>query len=159
MKTIVIGFSRPKKWNPISWLIMKVQLTNYSHVYVKFYSNSLERELIYQASGLQVNFVGSVLFYNHHLAVKEFELDISDEAHMKALRFAVDRAGTPYSIKQLFSILAYQITGKVPFKDGRNAYVCSELIGEMLTGNLQIKVDKDLDIVIPKDIYKILDRK
>jgi hypothetical protein len=101
MRTIVVGFSRPKKWNLLSWLIMKIQRTNYSHVYVKFYSNSLERELIYQASGLQVNFVGSILFYNHHLAVKEFELDVSDESHINALRFAVDKAGTPYSIKSL----------------------------------------------------------
>jgi hypothetical protein len=156
MKKVVIGFSRPKKCSLLSKLIMKVQGTPYSHIYVKFYSASLNRELIYQASGLQVNFVGSIFFYDHHIAVKEFELEISDEVHLEALRFAVDKAGTPYSIKQLFSILAYMLTGKLLFRDGREAYVCSELIGEMLAEKIKITINKDLDIVIPKDIYNIL---
>src|SRR5690349_251313 len=105
MKTIAIGFSRPKKFNILSWLIMKVQRTEYSHVYVRFHSDSLDRDLIYQASGLQVNFVGGTLFKDHHLTVKEFSLSVTDETYKNTLQFAVDKAGMPYSIKQLFGIL------------------------------------------------------
>ncbi len=156
MRTITVGFSRPKKWNPLSWAIMKAQGAEYSHVYMKFYSSSLERELIYQASGLQVNFVGSKLFNDHHLTVHEFQFQISEESHKKALQFAVDNAGKPYSIKQLFSILSYISINKPLFKDGRSAYVCSELIGQMLKEDLGIKVEQDLDLIMPKDIYQIL---
>lgn len=158
MKKIIVGFSRPKKWNILSYLIMKFQRTNYSHVYVKFRSESLNRDLIYQASGLQVNFVGSSLFYEHHIVVGEFELEISAEIYKKTLQFSVDKAGSPYSMKQLFNILLYTFTGKSILKDGRNAYICSELVGEILSDNFKIVIDKDLDIVTPKDIYKILSK-
>lgn len=156
MRNVIVGFSRPKRWNLLSWLIMKVQKANYSHVYIKFYSPSLDREIIYQASGLQVNFIGSKLFNEHHVTVHEFQFPVSDESHTNAMRFAVDKAGSPYSIKQLFSILLYLATGKVYFRDGRSAYVCSELIGQMLTEDLKIPVNKDLDLVVPRDIYEIL---
>lgn len=157
MKKITIGFSRPKKWNPLSYLIMKIQGTPYSHVYLQFESTSLDRKLVYQASGLQVNFIGSVLFQDHHMTVKEFELEISDEAHKKTLQKAVDLAGMPYSKTQLFDILIHHFTGKSVLKDGRSAYVCSELVAEMLK-DLDIHMPEDLDVVEPKDIYEVLDK-
>jgi len=157
MKTVSIGFSRPSKWKLLSWIIRKVQGTDYSHVYLRFHSDSLDRDLIYQASGLQVNFVGKTLFEKDHIAVKEFDLQISDEAHKKALQFAVDTAGMPYSIKQLFGILVYSLTGKRVLQDGRSAYVCSELVAQMLSEDLGITITKDLDIVTPKDVYNILE--
>lgn len=156
MKKVIIGFSRPKTFKVLSWIIQKVQGADYSHVYIKFYSDSLERELVYQASGLEVNFVGSNLFNSSHIIVDEFELEISDEAHKKALQFAVDKAGTPYSIKQLFGILIYMISGKILFRDGRSGYVCSELIGQLLQEEFNFVISKDLDTIIPKDIHNIL---
>jgi uncharacterized protein YycO len=157
MKKVSIGFSRPVKFKILSWLIRKVQRTEYSHAYIKFHSDSLDRDLIYQASGLQVNFVGKTLFEEDHVIVKEFDLQISDEAHKKALQFAVDRAGMPYSIKQLFGILIYNLTGNQVLKDGRSGYVCSELVAQMLSEDLGITITKDLDIVTPKDVYNILE--
>ncbi len=156
MKTVVVGFSRPKHCTLLSKLIMKLQGTNYSHVYLMFYSESLDRKLIYQASGLQVNFVGSQLFYEHHIAVKEFELSISDEAYKKALQFAVDKAGSPYSIKQLFRILWYSTTGHLTQGDGRQMYVCSELVAQMLLEDFGLDVNKDLDLVTPKDLFELM---
>ncbi len=90
--------------------------------------------------------------------MKEFPINVSDEVHKKALQFAVDKAGTPYSIKQLFGILIYMVTGKIIFKDGRSSYVCSELAGQMLNEDFGIGVSKDLDIIIPRDIYEIMDK-
>lgn len=156
MKRVVVGFSRPKKLNIVSKLIMKMQGTDYSHAYLMFRSESLDRNLIYQASGLQVNFTGSQLFYEHHIVVKEFELLVSDESYKKALQFAVDKAGSPYSIKQLFSMLWYMLTGHQVAGDGRQAYVCSELVGQMLLEDFSIDLDKDLDLVTPKDLFELL---
>lgn len=158
MKKVSIGFSRPKTFKPLSWLICKVQGTDYSHAYIKFHSDSLDRDLIYQASGLQVNFVGKTLFEADHIIVREFDIQISDAAHKKALQFAVDKAGTPYSIKQLLNILIYILIKKSPFEDGRSSYVCSELVGQMLKEEFGVEVSKDLDIVTPKDIYEIMDK-
>ena len=158
MKTLIIGFSRPTTFKLLSWLIQKIEKTEYSHVYAKFYSSTINRQIIYQASGLEVNFVGSELFYKNHIAVKEFSISVSDEVYLETMRFAVDSAGMPYSIKQLFGILFYMLTGKVPVGDGRRGYVCSELMGQMLTQKLEKSVTKDLDLVLPKDIYNLLDK-
>lgn len=158
MRKVSIGFSRPTKFAILSWLIQTVQKTDYSHVYIKFYSSSYDRNIIYQASGLQVNFIGEQLFQEHHVVSKEFEFDVSEETYKKMMAFAIDRAGYPYSIKQLFNIAGYMITGKTLLsKDGRDSYVCSELASQMMEEDLKIPLDKDLDLITPKDVYVILD--
>lgn len=159
MKTIAIGFSRPKKTKILSWLIQKVQGTDYSHVYLKFTSEKLKRNLIYQASGLQVNFIGEQLFTEHCTVVKECKIDVCDDTYTKIMTFAVDRAGYPYSFKQLLNIAIYMITGKAKtFTSGREAYVCSELAGEILKNILKIAIEKNLDILTPEDIDKALEK-
>lgn len=158
MKKIYIGFSRPKKFAILSWLIRVVLKTEYSHVYVKFHSDTYDRNIIYQASGLQVNFVGEKLFDEKEIIVKEFEFDVSDDTYTKMMIFAIDKAGYPYSVKQLFDIAGYMLTKKVLLsEDGRNAYICSELASQMIKEDLKIPIDKDLDLITPKDVYIILD--
>lgn len=158
MRTIAIGFSKPKSAKPLSWLIRKLQNTEYSHVYIKFTSDKYGRNIIYQASGLQVNFVGEAVFKDHCEVVKECSIQISDETYQKMMTFAIDKAGYPYSIKQLFNIVIYMVTGKTHvLGSGREAYVCSELAGEMLKTILNVAVNEDLDIVTPKDIDKALE--
>lgn len=153
MRTIAIGFSTTKKWMPLSWLIQKVQKTPYSHVYIKFTSDKYQRNLIYQASGLQVNFVGENVFDEKEQIIKECQLQVSEETYTKMMTFAIDKAGYPYSIKQLFNIVIYMVTGKAhTLSDGRSGYVCSELAGEMLKTILNVPITEDLDIITPKDI-------
>ena len=159
MKKITIGFSRPKKWNLLSYLIMKVQKTEYSHVYIKFYSSSLDREIIYQASGLQVNFVGSEIFNKNHVTVKTYDLHVDDETYKNALVFAVDKAGISYSMKQLFHILGYMLTGKTSFfNKNLDGYVCSELAAEMLKDELNLPISENLNLIIPRDIDQLLEK-
>ena len=58
---ITIGFSRPKnKVFPIgSWLIRLYMRSAYSHTYVRFYSESINRTLVYEAVGHGgIRFVG-----------------------------------------------------------------------------------------------------
>lgn len=158
MKKVVIGFSRPKKFAILSWLIRTVQRTEYSHVYLKFHSDTYDRNIIYQASGLQVNFVGEQVFNEHHIVVKEFEFNISDETYKKMMSFAIDKAGYPYSIKQLFNIASYMLIGKTILKeDGRSAYVCSEIVSQMMIEDLNIVINKNLDLITPKNVCIILE--
>lgn len=158
MKTVAIGFSRPNKFKILSWLIRKVEKTEYSHVYIKFTSDKYKRNLIYQASGLQVNFVGETVFKDHCEIVKECIIQVSDETYTKMMTFAIDKAGYPYSLKQLFNIAIYMCTGKARIlNSGRESYVCSELAGEMLKTILNVPISEDLDIVTPKDIDQALE--
>ncbi|HLD91720.1 MAG TPA: hypothetical protein VI911_12035 [Patescibacteria group bacterium] len=155
MKKMIIGFSRPKgkafPW--FSWVIRAKQgFTRYSHVYVKFSSLSIQREIIYQASGTQVNYIGSVLFYKHVHVVEEFEIEISDEQYLKMMQYMVDNAGKPYSIKNILA----NVFRSEKLLDGDEGFVCSELAGDILEKFKGLVFDKPLDIIQPKDVYIVL---
>lgn len=158
METIYIGFSKStKKFAWFSWLIRLVDGTEYSHVYIKFHSNSLERDIIYQASGTQVNFVGTKIFESCNKVVIEYPLDIKEETKKRILQQAIDKAGIPYGIKEIFGlaiIKLYSLFGKKisnPFGNRDITYVCCELVADLLTeqGILSIK---DIESITPKDL-------
>lgn len=163
MPKIVIGFSKPKgEFKPLSWLIRVFEGTPYSHVYISWHSEKLNRTLIYQASGAQVNFTSPTVFESINETVAEFELEVSDEAKLEVVRFAVDNAGVPYGCRQIVGMAIsriFRLFGakvKNPFSDGRSTYVCSELVGTILEEKLGKEIKEDLDVIGPKGIYDFL---
>ena len=135
---IQVGFSRHKGFAPLSWLIMLCEGTRFSHAYVRIRAESLDRDLIYQATGAGVHFVGKPLFDETAQVVEEYEIDIPDENRKKLLQWCVDNAGKPYGHLQLVGIglirLAKLIKIRItnPFSNGTKAYVCCELVAEAL---------------------------
>lgn len=162
MEKIIVGFSRPKKWKPFAAAIMSGYGINYSHVYVKIRSEKYDRTLIYQASQSVVNFVGSVFFDTDNIVVEEFELDISAEGKIKLMQFAIDKAGTPYGMKEAIGLgyvricQLFGIKKKNPFSDGEHTYVCSGLVAQILKENFDMKNISDTDDFTPKDVYMLL---
>jgi hypothetical protein len=161
---LIVGFSRPKKKKILSSLIMAVEQTNYSHVYVKFYSKTYDRYLIYQASGTQVNFVGSCLFDNKNEVVQEFNISVDSSSFKEMITFCIDNAGVAYGVKQLAGIAIVKF-GKFigknlsnPWRDNKQTYVCSELVGYILKDYANIHVDLKMDDLSPKDIHNILNK-
>lgn len=166
MRKIKIVFTRPdKSYQPFpifSWLIRLVEWTKYSHVAIIFKSNSLDRELVYQASGLKVHFIGGKMFRNQVEILHSYDINISDKQYKKTLQSSVDKIQKPYGIKQMFGylwvILARKFGKSVnnPFKDGDYSYVCSELVAEAIPLlNKQFK--GRLDSVTPKDLKEYLE--
>lgn len=159
-ESIVIGFSTHREFNILSWFIRKVLKTDFSHVYIKWYSERLNRWLIYQASGLKVNFVGQPLFLEHNKPVAEFLISITEQQKTDMMATAIDLAGKPYGMKQLIGMgLVYLCKAfgkdiKNPFNDGSNTFVCSELAAVVLV-KLGMKLE-DLDSISPKDLYELL---
>lgn len=159
MSKLIIGFSNPRQTNPVSWLIRKINKTPYSHTYIKIYSASLDRFLIYQARGTQVNFVGNKRFESYAQVCKEYELDVWDKNKTKILQFCVDNAGEGYGVKQLFGMLyvaffkAFGVKKANPFTAGM---VCTEVI-VLLLQLLAIPIDTDPDTADLNDVSKALD--
>lgn len=162
MEKIYIGFSRPKGWfEPFSWLIRLSQWTSYSHVYIRIPSASIGRDIVYQASGLAVNFIGSQRFQTKEIIVKEFPINVSPESKTKVLQFSVDSAGAPYGIKDVLGIAWVLLNSYVgrkvanPFKDGTTSFVCSEFVGDILKNDLGAQLP-DPESIDPKTVYEFL---
>lgn len=162
MERVIVGFSKPKTWKPYAWLIMKSFGTPYSHTYIKVYSNTYKRYLIYQASGTSVNFMSDQIFNDHAIVVDEFMLEISDEARKSMMQFAIDNCGKPYGMKEALGLAIVKIaswmgkTIKNPLSDKEATYVCSGLVAEVLRDFFGKELPKDPDDMTPKDVYELL---
>jgi len=159
LKKIIIGFSKPRQFfKPFSWAIRAIERTSYSHVYIKSHSDSLDIDLIYQASGTQTNFMGIQHFKDHAKTLYEFEADILEEKHKEFMRWAIENSGAKYGMKQPLGILLIKVfnLSRNPFDNGRKAWVCSELVGFALEKFLDITIEKEsLETIGPKGIFEI----
>jgi hypothetical protein len=159
---ITIGFSKPKKWKLFAQLIMWGYNIPYSHVYIRLYSVSYQRHLIYQASHSMVNFMGVNVFNEENITTDEFRLDISDQNLKDMMAFAIDNAGKHYGIKQAIGmgiVRVAEIFGKYiknPFADRAHTYVCSELCAHILKEFAGTSIPRDIDDITPKDVYVYL---
>ena len=162
MEKIVVGFSRPKKFKAFAWLIMKGFGTPYDHVYIKFHSDSYDRDIIYQASKMMINFMGGKLFNDENIVVKEFDIEITPDSKKAMMQFAIDNAGKPYSMKEIFGLAWVKINSwfgrKIPnpLRDGNDAYVCSVIATYILENYAGKDIPGDFEDVTPKDLYDYL---
>lgn len=163
MKTITVGFSKPKKMNLFAAAIIFLFRTKFDHVYIKFHSESYEKDLIYQASKMIINFMGTNVFNSENDVIEEFEVSISDENLKSMIQFAIDNAGKSYSVREAIGLGVvrvikniYGITVNNPFKDGTNKYVCSVLVSYILTNFTDKNTIGDFQEMAPIDVYNFL---
>jgi hypothetical protein len=165
MNKMVIGFSKPRKFKPFAELIKFVFATPYDHVYLKFQSDFFSRDLIYQASKLMVNFMGSKTFLSENLIIDEFEIELTDEQMQALIAFAIDNACKPYGMLEAFGlglVRVSEIFGKTirnPFGGGTQNYVCSVLAAYVLQNFTSVKLIKDFQDMSPKDVWDFLESK
>ena len=151
MRKIVVGFSKPKGFfNPLSWIIRFMYWTPYSHVYCSHVSEKYKQTLIYQASGVQVNFMSRLQFDKRATVVSEFEFEISDEAFDSYMSWAIEQSGAPYSKTKLFEILFMDDLDK----SDEPQWVCSVLIARVCKDFISHEDEKlSMDYATPKDIF------
>lgn len=160
---IIIGFSKPKNkifpW--FSWLIRLYQNTEYSHVYIRWEARGISENICYQASGSQVNFIGSDVFAKEIQPIFEYEMlqDLSVEQRRNLFKFAISKAGKPYGIKEVFGLLYSRFIDNSHNKlDDEEHYICSELISTILKDELEVDLGKEASMTMPVDIQKYLDK-
>lgn len=163
MNSIIVGFSRPKGgFQPFSWLIRLLTWSPYSHAYIRFYSQSYNRWLIYQASGTKVNFIGAIMFDGAELVYEEFNVPVSDLTRKTTIQRAVDVCGSPYGVKEIIgfgAVLIMRVFGKKisnPLSDSKT-YVCSELVADILREiDAEDAGELDPSAMSPKDVYNFM---
>lgn len=158
METIIIGFSTNKS-SMLSKIIKSIENSNYSHVYIR--RKSKYGEYVYQASGLQVNFMNIDIFLKNNNIVEEYEFEFPDNKKEKLLEFFVKYAGAGYSISSLFKILAIVSAKRIGYNlkfngDKDNSFICSELGAFMCEEILEIPIDSDIDFISPKMLNPII---
>lgn len=161
MRTISVGFSRPNGgFQPFSWLIKWFESTPYSHVFIQFHSNSFDRDLIYQASGLKVNCIGTARFQQIEIITDIFTLEVDDQLIEKMVQYCIDALGAPYDVggaigAGLARILKHFGKNWTNTWAKNDQYFCSELIIMLLFMVGDGTVDNP-DTVLPQDVYSQL---
>lgn len=149
MKNVRIGFSKPRgSFNPFSWLIRLVCRTPYSHVYCSHLSEKYGSTLIYQASGVQVNFMSKQQFDKRAFVVSEFEFEITEERFSDYMKWAIEQSGAPYSFIKLFEI-AFNINIRT---SSEPEWVCSVLAAKICKDYLDDSIN-NIEYKTPKDIF------
>lgn len=158
---IFIGFSKSSGKFPIfSWLIQLFQRVNYSHAYLRLYIEAFNVDMIFQASGLEVNLVPYEEFLTKELVIKEYPLEITNKQYKDIIDFIISKLGQPYSILQIINTFSYILIKKNFFTNNEiTGWDCSKLIADLLKEKLAYSITEDLDIITPKDLYNYLESK
>jgi hypothetical protein len=163
MKQITIGFSKACTTLPIfSWLIMWALKTPYSHVYLKYTDDYTSRVVYYQASHTLVNYMGQSTFLGQETPIQEFTFNISDANFKSIQQFAIDNAGKPYGVLEIFGLACVLICAKVglkvdnPFKDAGTTWICDQLVAGILNECDGVNLPVSLDDMTPLDAFNLV---
>lgn len=134
MKTLIIGFSHPIKPTLFSRAIKWAEGTIYDHVYIKWTWTQVERDIIYQASHLAVNFESNITFDSHAITDEAYEVNISDDTYKAIMQFCMDNSDKPYGVLEILGFAYMKLMANMrytvnnPFPSYGSAFVCSQLV-------------------------------
>ena len=138
---IVLGFSTPKIWNPISWLVRKFTKSRASHAWVAYHDPMLGIDVVAEAHEFGFRIIRYDKFIKRNNVVAIFRLN---QPPQKVMRKMSEWLGTMYDFAGLIG-MGLSILGryfglkaiKNPFHSA-DAVFCSESV---------VRVMKDLDPV------------
>jgi hypothetical protein len=137
MKKIIVGFSH-HPGSIFSWLIRTATKSEVSHAYIRIPVEEYKQDVIFQASGLTVNYCNGEVFLKKNGVVEEYVIEISNEQAIENERSRITECGKPYSMNQIYGclwVLAMRQIGKRvpnPFSDGMHSYVCVEITADQV---------------------------
>jgi hypothetical protein len=159
MRRLIIGLSRPTTWKPFSWAIQTALNTDYDHAYIQLEFPEYGRDIIFQASGLEVNFMSLDIFNSKETITNEWAVEVTDKQYIQIMNFFFSVVGRPYSIMDIVAIALFKIFGKKLLRgDGEKAFICSELVGYtmILAGIMKKEDEKSMDYFMPTDVYRVM---
>ena len=147
MKTIILGFSTRTHFNLFSSLIRLFTKSKVSHVYVRLPIPAYNTNMIFQASGLKVNYEFYDLFLEKETIIEEYEIPVSDEQYAKSELFRITEAGKDYSMREIIGLVYVLFMRQIlkkqvanPLSQGSQAYICVDVgacqVGYEESGNL-----------------------
>lgn len=162
MKTIVVGFSKPRTFKLHAWVIEKVDGAPFDHAYLRFHSESLNRDIIYQSTQKGVEFMGLTLWSQNTAPVFEFPIQVEDANYTSMMQFCVDNCGIDYGLLGVLGAGLVKLASKLritisnPFDNGLKSEFCSEVVARCLNTVDPAKFNLDAANITPNDLYKII---
>jgi len=159
---LVIGFSHPKKFSLHGELIEKIDNAPFDHTYIKFYSQELDRTIIYQSNWRGVGFIGEPLFLSTTQPIYEFQLEIDDQKFISLKQYYVDNVGIPYSLLGVLLLGIDEILSKFKIninnllRDKLSSAFCSEIVYRCLNEIDPEDFNLNPATISPKDLYNLL---
>jgi|DEB0MinimDraft_6_1074348.scaffolds.fasta_scaffold113056_2 hypothetical protein len=154
---VIVEFTNPVKFSWVNWLVRKVEGTDYGHVRLRVVME--DHSYVYEANDTNVRLLGQMKMKMNPVEVlHSYTLSLSEEQE-KEFPVLLEFAGLEYGYKQLIGILL-QRKWKLkwnPLNRGREHQICSEFVAIFLMNVMGYYIDKDIDILSPKDIKRFLD--
>jgi len=154
---IELLFAKPKTWKPISWIIMLIERSRFSHCAIAY--GDYDNKLVAHSTGHKVNLQTIEIFTDHYKIVETVIVDIKGKDF---LRNIMKHMGKEYGYGTLIGIAIQRFLGlfglkiKNPFGDGDDTFVCSELVIHMLQCASEeydmLSAERDG----PKKIYEVI---
>lgn len=139
---VYFHMTKPQKPLPISWLIMYLQGTDFSHCCLEMSHHG--RSIVYDSKGLQNNIQASFLFWRVNKVVRTYRVIVTEEEYDLIFDRLLRRAGTPYGWKQIlgmaWQVIVRRLTGKRIPNPAANDYaasVCSEELARIAVEDIQ----------------------
>lgn len=136
-----------------AWAIQKWMKADYSHVYLRVYSQYTNQWLVYQASHGMVHLRLWKWFFSGNEPVVEYELELPEQDLKNTIKIAQQLLGQPYGYLGLLKIVLRRCGFKVA-GDGLNSFHCSELIAVLMP---ELAKGMQADFIEPVDLQKHLD--
>lgn len=152
MKKVIIGFSAHP--GIFSTLIKFITNSRVSHTYIRIPVPEYNESMVFQASGLCVNYMNYKVFQKKSKIIEEYEIEVDDDVYAFGEMMRVIESGKPYSMKEIFGLLwvlamrGFGVKVNNPFRDGSHSYICVEL------AMLCVGLEKDSENVTQEDFRR-----
>lgn len=159
MTTLKIQFTRPAKGiKVLSWVIRKVLHTEYSHVLARWFGAKGKIEVVWEAAGSSIRFLGPIAHKNKYIIVKEYSIVLDKNEYLKLIEYTHEFAHVNYGKMQLIGMLFARVFSLKynPISQGKSEQVCSEAIAGLLSYVKGWHIDINLDVYGPDAFEKWL---
>ena len=162
MKQFYIQLTRPNKgFKALSWLIRKILRTDYSHVIVRWFGAKDKVEIVWEAAGSSIRFLGPIAHDKKYVVIKEYAVDITPTEYSKLIEYTHKYAHVDYGKLQLIGMLIARIfkMKKNILSKGEAEQVCSEAVAGLLKFVKGWDIDINMDVYGPDALDKWLEKK
>jgi hypothetical protein len=88
-----VGFSTPKRFNPISWLVRKITKSEVSHAWVQFFDPLFNRDMVFEAMELEFRCIPLEHFEMSNKIVQRIPVDVD---FTTGARYLANKLGNTY---------------------------------------------------------------